>query len=102
MDAAAALLRGLLLPYLALLQVGFAMPPNVATGAVRSYRTVSPLPSPAREGLRLGGLLSVALSVGSRPPGVTWHLVHRSPDFPPYLSPDTAAARPTPRGTIRG
>src|SRR5579885_440380 len=31
----------------------------------------------------LGGLLSVALSVGSRPPGVTWHLVRRSPDFPP-------------------
>src|SRR5690606_8825468 len=30
-----------------------------------------------------GGLLSVALSVGSRPPGVTWHLVHWSPDFPP-------------------
>src|SRR6188508_480647 len=29
-----------------LLQVGFAVPPNVATGAVRSYRTVSPLPSP--------------------------------------------------------
>src|SRR5262249_53427821 len=34
------------LPYLALLQVGFTVPPNVATGAVRSYRTVSPLPSP--------------------------------------------------------
>jgi hypothetical protein len=33
------------LPYLVLLQVGFAMPPNVATGAVRSYRTVSPLPA---------------------------------------------------------
>src|SRR4249920_3370636 len=33
------------LSYLALLQVGFAMPPNVATGAVRSYRTVSPLPA---------------------------------------------------------
>ena len=33
------------LPYLVLLQVGFAVPPNVATGAVRSYRTVSPLPS---------------------------------------------------------
>jgi hypothetical protein len=29
---------------LALLQVGFAMPPSVAIGAVRSYRTVSPLP----------------------------------------------------------
>ena len=33
--------------------------------------------------LRLGGLLSVALSVGSHPPGVTWHLIRRSPDFPP-------------------
>ena len=33
-----------------------------------------------------GGLLSVALSVGSRPPGVTWHLVRRSPDFPPDAS----------------
>ena len=34
------------LPYLALLQVGFAMPSNVAIDAVRSYRTVSPLPAP--------------------------------------------------------
>src|SRR4051812_38657841 len=34
------------LPYLVLLQVGFAVPPNVATSAVRSYRTVSPLPAP--------------------------------------------------------
>jgi len=31
---------------------------------------------------RLGGLFSVALSVGSRPPGVTWHPVLWSPDFP--------------------
>ena len=30
----------------------------------------------------IGGLLSVALSVGSRPPGVTWHLALWSPDFP--------------------
>ena len=29
-----------------------------------------------------GGILSVALSMGSRPPGVTWHLVLWSPDFP--------------------
>jgi hypothetical protein len=34
------------LSYLALLQVGFAVPPSVATGAVRSYRTISPLPAP--------------------------------------------------------
>jgi len=43
----------------------------VAGGAVRSYRTLSPLPAglvaPA------GGLLSVALSLGSPPPGVTRH-----------------------------
>ena len=30
----------------------------------------------------LGGLLSAALSVGFRPPGVTWHPVLWSPDFP--------------------
>src|ERR1019366_1689800 len=40
------LYEGLRLPYLALLQVGFAMPSNVAIDAVRSYRTVSPLPAP--------------------------------------------------------
>ncbi len=34
----------------------------------------------------LGGMLSVALSVGSRRPGVTWHLALRSPDFPPPVN----------------
>ena len=29
-----------------------------------------------------GGLLSAALSVGSHPPGVTWHPALWSPDFP--------------------
>ncbi len=29
-----------------------------------------------------GGILSVALAVGSRLPGVTWHLTLWSPDFP--------------------
>jgi len=31
-----------------------------------------------------GGIFSVALSVGSRPPGVTWHPALWSPDFPPH------------------
>ena len=31
----------------------------------------------------LGGVFSVALSIGSRRPGVTWHPALRSPDFPP-------------------
>src|SRR4029077_10763336 len=33
------------LPYLALLQVGFAIAVAVASDAVRSYRTISPLPA---------------------------------------------------------
>jgi len=52
------------------------MPRTVTSRAVRSYRTLSPLPAEA------GGLLSAALSVGSRRPGVTWHLALWSPDFP--------------------
>ena len=71
--------KELRLPYLALLQVGFAVPSNVATDAVRSYRTVSPLPVPYDR--YFGGLLSVALSVGSRPPGVTWHPARRARTF---------------------
>ncbi len=48
---------------------------------------------------RLGGLFSVALSVGSRPPGVTWHPALRSPDFPPPAGP-AAAVWPTPPGSL--
>ena len=40
-------------PYLALLRVEFTVPRTVTSRAVRSYRTLSPLPE--------GGLLSVAL-----------------------------------------
>ena len=43
---------------------------------------------------KAGGIFSVALSMGSRPPGVTWRPVRRSPDFPPYLR--TAIVWPTP------
>src|ERR1700753_4242328 len=78
----------MLLPYLVLLQVGFAMPsllpsPRCAlTAPFHPYRA----PFACARGT-LGGLLSVALSVGSRPPGVTWHLIRRSPDFPPPSAP---------------
>ena len=61
--------RTRMLPYLVLLRMGFTVPRTVTGRAVRSYRTFSPLPAPKR----LGGMFSVALSVGSRPPGVTWH-----------------------------
>ncbi|SFC61371.1 hypothetical protein SAMN02745723_103115 [Pragia fontium DSM 5563 = ATCC 49100] len=39
-------------PYLALLRVEFTMPRTVASRAVRSYRTLSPLPDPTYAGHR--------------------------------------------------
>ena len=54
-------------------------------------------PYPHHIAVAAGGLLSVALSVGSRPPGVTWHPVHWSPDFPPRSLRNAATARPAPR-----
>jgi hypothetical protein len=45
--------------YLVLLRVGFTMPPALQPGAVRSYRTFSPLP----QRCRCGGIVSVALAV---------------------------------------
>ena len=69
--------------YLVLLRVEFTMPLTVTRSAVRSYRTLSPLP---RE---RGGLLSAALVVGLRPPGVTWHPTLWSPDFPPSACADS-------------
>ena len=60
---------------------GWGLPCRAALAprAVRSCRTVSPLPDPSRA---IGGLFSVALSVGLRRPGVTWHPALWSPDFP--------------------
>jgi hypothetical protein len=49
----------------------------VAGSAVRSYRTLSPLPAGPLG--RAGGLLSVALSLGSPPPGVTRHRISVEP-----------------------
>ena len=64
-------------PYLVLLRVEFTLQPTVTSGPVRSYRTLSPLPT------EIGGLLSAALVVGSRLPAVSWHPALWSPDFPP-------------------
>ena len=75
------------------------MPRTVARRAVRSYRTLSPLPAPKG----LGGLLSAALSVGLRRPGVTWHPALWSPDFPPlaaFASTLAATVWPTPAASI--
>jgi hypothetical protein len=62
------------LPLLLGLAPGGVFPAAAVTGsAVRSYRTVSPLPPARHAGDGLGGVLSVALSLGSPPPGVTRH-----------------------------
>ena len=45
-------------------------------------------------------LFSVALSVGSRPPGVTWHFALWSPDFPPSLLAEQKGTA-TVRSTLR-
>ena len=58
--------------YSVLLPVGFTVSETVAGPAVRSYRTVSPLPAIGlkAKAAPAGGLFSVALSLGSPPPAV--------------------------------
>ncbi len=67
-----------------LLRVEFTLQRTIASRPVRSYRTLSPLPVHHYPKIgAIGGLLSAALVVGLRPPGVTWHPALWSPDFPP-------------------
>ena len=47
------------------------------------FNLTVPTYPPKESPLNLGGIFSAALSVGSRPPGVTWHYALWSPDFPP-------------------
>jgi len=59
------------------------VPPTLARGAVRSYRTVSPLPPPLALRLEaIGGLFSVALSVASPRLAVSQPAARESSDFP--------------------
>jgi len=64
-------------PLCALAPGGACRAARVATGAVRSYRTVSPLPAFA------GGLFSVALSRELPRLAASQHPALWSPDFPP-------------------
>jgi len=68
-------------PYLTLLQKRVCNAFSVTKKAVSSYLTISPLP-------KKGGLFSVALSLSSHSPGVTWFFFQRSPDFPLDYSSD--------------
>lgn len=64
---------------------------------MRSYRTLSPLPADSGGELRrwAGGFLSVALSLGSPPPGVTRHRISVEPGLSsPHGIPWEAAIQP--------
>src|SRR5271168_2055823 len=73
---------------------------DVAADAVRSYRTLSPLPQvvPVTE-TRRGGLLSVALSLGSPPPDVIRRRVRMEPGL---SSPGERFARRRPSSRLAG
>ncbi|ODN65929.1 hypothetical protein A9E74_02353 [Methylophaga muralis] len=73
--------------YLVLLLVGFTMPlllPEARCALTAPFHPYLKIHS--------GGLLSVALAVDLRPPGVTWHLTLWSPDFPHSESLRTSSA----------
>jgi hypothetical protein len=70
----------------------------VAAGAVRSYRTISPLPPrPSQRPTRARRCVSVALSLGSPPPGVTRHRA----SVEPGLSSPSQKELPRPGAAIR-
>src|SRR5690242_10853495 len=79
------LLRAMCASLFGLAPCGVLPATAVTSGAVRSYRTFSPLPAfrPALAGGRqAGGMFSVPLSFGLPRPGVTRRTALRSSDFP--------------------
>ena len=84
-------------PLLGLAPGGVYRAADVAAGAVRSCRTLSPLPAGrARRPAPAGGLLSVALSLGSPPPGVTRHRVSVEPGLSSPVETGAAIRPPAP------
>ena len=82
-------------PLLGLAPGGVFHAATVAGGAVRSYRTISPLPPIRSDRNGLGGVFSVALSLGSPPPGVTRHRISVEPGLSSPRAKLGAAARPS-------
>jgi len=76
----------------------------VAASAVRSYRTISPLPlRPTRRRVtESGGLFSVALSLGSRPPDVIRHRMSMEPGLSSRTTFRHWSERPSSRLTSKG
>ena len=66
-------------PYLVLLQVGFTLPDLLPDPRCALTAPFHPYHAIAGEPAKAGGLLSVALSLGSRRAGVTRHLTFMEP-----------------------
>ena len=85
-------------PYLVLLRVGFTPPPPLPEARCALTAPFHPCRA-APEGVWRGGLLSVALSLGSPPPGVTRHPISVEPGLSsPRIAPQgrrAAAIRPS-------
>jgi hypothetical protein len=89
-------------PYLVLLPVGFAVPFPLPGTRCALTAPFHPYRRGAAEGGPAGGLISVALSLGSPPPGVTRHRVSVEPGLssPRRARRRGAAIRPTDRMTF--
>jgi hypothetical protein len=86
--------RGASRSYLVLLPVGFAVPPPLPAARCALTAPFHPCrPSVCRHGL--GGVLSVALSLGSPPPGVTRHRTSVEPGLSSPRQGRRAAIRPS-------
>ncbi len=83
--------RGALLPHL------FTFTPTRSLDAPHTAATFDAGGKERAQGFARGSLFSVALSIGSRRPGITWHPALRSPDFPPHTYPRARSVRPRPR-----
>ena len=84
-------------PYAVLLPVGFALPPPLPAARCALTAPFHPCRRPSRRRDGTGGLLSVALSLGSPPPGVTRHRVSVEPGL---SSPRPSRAEKRPSGRL--
>ena len=91
-NAPAATVRGRRPPLFGLAPGGVYPAAPVARGAVRSCRTVSPLPAGCLAAPCAGGLFSVALSLGSPPPAVSRHRIPVEPGLSSAAASAAAAA----------
>src|SRR5262245_66294945 len=88
-------------PYMVWLPVRFALPPPLPAARCALTAPFHPCPAAGPKSCAAGGLLSVALSLGSPPPGVTRHRVSVEPGLS-SLRAETRRAAIRPSGGLSG